>query len=439
MKLIDREWVSRAPKLRHVAPFDGIRAIGVFGVMIGHSFPLDTLSYAGIVDIFFVISGFLITSLLLQEHRTHGRIDLRKFYARRSIRLLPLLYVVLFVTAVGALIAKSTGALDGTLFTLKDLAKETLASGFYVHNIVYPTLGGPWHAHLWTLSVEEQFYLIVGLLMLVSLARGGIKVVTAMLVAFVACVQISRGFGITFGQPGLAMAVWLQRPDSLAVGMLGAIACAYLPDPLTPKQRNLMKIGGTIGVLGIFTAVWASTAFARNQLNIHIPFWPGDANYVADPDAVVNALVKQDGWRLHMPGGPFWLQWGFTLSSWSFLLITFPAFRVAEWWGNRILSLKWFVRIGGLLSYGLYVWHYPAQHFTRMIFGTVDTGRYGDHYRMNMSPYLQLLIDVILPFALAVPSYLFVEKKALAIKDRFQVDKAARVEARAAKGQTDPG
>ncbi len=427
MKIIDREWVSKAPKLSHVAPFDGIRGLGILGVMIGHSYPLDTLSFAGIVDIFFVISGFLITSLLLQEQRTHGRIDLKKFYARRSIRLLPLLYVLLLVVGVGGILAKYAGLLDGTIFTIGELFKESVTAGLYVHNIFFPTLGGAWHAHLWTLSVEEQFYLVVGIFMLVGLKRGGIRVVTAILIVLIAAIQFSRAFGITGSLPGPALAVWLQRPDSLMVGMLCAIVNAHLAGPLTERTKRVLKLGGYIGVVGIFVAVWASTSFARNRLGVHVPFWPGDANYVKDPEGVVQRMLDEGGWRLNMAGGPYWLQWGFTLSSWSFFLITLPAFRVPEWGPNRFLSIKWLVRMGGLLSYGLYLWHYPVQHFTRLIVGTVDTGRAGDYTRLNLNPIAQLVLDVLLPFALAVPTYFFVEKKALELKDRFQVDRSTTV------------
>lgn len=425
VKLIDREWVSKAPKLRHVAPFDGIRGIGIIGVMIGHSYPLDTLSFAGIVDIFFVISGFLITSLLLQEQRTYGRIDLKKFYARRSLRLLPLLYVTLALVGIGGLIAKATGLLEGTVYTLSELVKESLAAGVYMHNIFFPTLNGAWHAHLWTLSVEEQFYLVVGILMLVALKRGGIKPVAMLLVALVVAIQVSRGFAITGPLKGPVFAVWLQRPDSLMVGMLCAIVNANLADPLSQRTKTILKAGGYIGIVGIFFAIWASSAFARNQLGWNIQFWPGDANYSKNPDAVVDGLLSQGGWRLDM-GRVYWLQWGFTLSSWSFFLITLPAFRVPEWWPNKLLSIKPLVLIGGLLSYGLYIWHYPVQHFTRMIVGTVDTGRSGDHYRMGINPVLQLFLDIALPFAIAVPTYFLVEKKALALKDRFQVDRSIK-------------
>ncbi len=428
MKLVDREWVSKAPKLSHVAPFDGIRGIGIFGVMIGHSFPLDTLSYAAIVDIFFVISGFLITTLLLQEHRTHGRISLRKFYARRTLRLFPLLYVTLAVVGVSALIARFAGVLEGTHYTLRELFNETIASAVYMHNIFFPTLGGAWYGHLWTLSVEEQFYLVVGVTMVVALTRGGIRGITAMLVIGIAAVQLSRGFGITGPFPIPAMGAWLQRPDSLMIGMLGAIINAHIPDPMSPRTRKLLKIGGWIGAFGIIATVWASTAFARNQLGFELPFWPGDANFVADPDQVVEDLVNNSGWRIQMER-TYWLQWGFSVASWSFLLVTLPAFRVPEWWPNKPLSWKPLVRIGALFSYGLYIWHYPVQHFTRMILGTVDTGRPGDHYRMDMHPVLQLVLDCTLPFLLAVPTYYLVERRALQIKDRFQVDKAARAHA----------
>jgi peptidoglycan/LPS O-acetylase OafA/YrhL len=450
MKLIDREWTSKAPKLSHVAPFDGIRGFGILGVMIGHSFPLDTLSWAGIVDIFFVISGFLITTLLLQEHRGYGAIDLRKFYARRTLRLFPLLYVALFTIFVAGVISKQAGWLEGTPYTLRELTKETAASAFYVHNIFFPTLGGAWLAHLWTLSVEEQFYLIVGVLMVVALVRGGIRVMMWLLVAAIAAIQLSRGFGITGPVPELAFAVWLQRPDSLMIGMLAALINAHLPDPLSERTRRLMRIGGWIGVIGLFSAVWASTSFARNQLGIHIPFYPGDPNYLPDgatTEDVIRPLFDAGGWRLRLDR-TYWLQWGFTVVNWSILLICMPVFRVKEWWPNKLMSVKPLVRIGALLSYGLYIWHYPVQHFIRIAVGTTEEKncvvdgvreiyvqgcRAGDHYRTLLHPVVQLILDVGLPFLVAIPTYLFVERKALEIKNRFQVDKAALADAEAAK------
>jgi peptidoglycan/LPS O-acetylase OafA/YrhL len=424
VRIIDREWKSKAPRLAHTPSFDAIRGIGIFGVMMGHSFPIDTLSFAAIVDIFFVISGFLITSLLLQEHRSTDRISLRKFYARRSLRLMPLLYVLLAIVGVAALVAKLTIGIDPPYF-LSDLAKESVAAGLYVHNIAYPTLSGAWYAHLWTLSVEEQFYLVVGVVMMVVLVRGGIRAITVALVVGIAIIQLSRGFGITGPFHQLAFAVWLQRPDSLMIGVLGAIINANLKDPMTRRTKQVLKIGAWVGTAGIIFAVWASTSFARNQLGIHIPFWPGDQNYLpphTDPTQIVSNLVNQPGWRLHFER-TYWMQWGFSLANWSFLLVTLAAFRVKEWLPNRIISRKYLILIGGLLSYGLYLWHYPVQYFLRFFTGTVDTGRFGDHYRMPMNPVLQLFLDCALPFLLAIPTYIFVEKRALALKNRFRVER----------------
>ncbi|HKY14982.1 MAG TPA: acyltransferase [Microthrixaceae bacterium] len=408
--------------------FDGIRGIGIFGVMIGHSFPVDTLSFAAIVDIFFVISGFLITTLLLQEHRSHGQISLRKFYARRSLRLMPLLYVFLVLGGIAALIAKAIGLLEAPYF-LSELAKETVASAFYVHNIVYPLLGGAWYGHLWTLSVEEQFYLVIGVVMMVVLVRGGIKGITWALLAGIAAIQLSRGFGITGPFPELSFAIWLQRPDSLMIGVLGGIANAHLADPLSERTKRLLRIGGWVGVVGVFVAVWGSTSLTRNLLGWNVPFYPGDTNFVphgTDTSVVVRDLIQESGWRLHFDR-IYWMQWGFTLANWSFLVITLAAFRLkpGEWFPHRIMSIKPLVVIGGLLSYGLYIWHYPVQHYLRMVVGTEETGRIGDHYRTTLNPVLQVVLDCALPFLFAVPTYFLVERKALALKDRFQVDKKA--------------
>ncbi len=82
-------FVSEAPRLGFVGGFDGMRGIGVVIVLLGHIFPEGTDSFNPIVDVFFVISAFLIVSLLMQERRQNGRIDLRRFYTRRALRLLP--------------------------------------------------------------------------------------------------------------------------------------------------------------------------------------------------------------------------------------------------------------------------------------------------------------------------------------------------------------
>lgn len=397
---VNRGWVSKAPRLRHVAPFDGMRGVGVLGVMLGHSLPTDSLSFSAIVDWFFVVSGFLITTLLLQEHRDTGGVHVRNFYARRVFRLIPGLVAMLIGTAAIAVVIKATGNLEGGE-TLSGLAKEIVASLFYVHNIAYPTNNGPWIDHLWTLSIEEQFYLVIGVLAFVFISRGRIKLVTVALIVLTAVIQLSRLFfeAGPFGE--VAGAVWLQRPDSLMVGMLGAIISAHIPDPMSDRTRRTMSIAGWLGVVGLLVAVLASTKGPLNPFGFDHPYLPERAHD-----------LLRSGER---PSGFYWVQWGNTLGSWSAVAITMCAFRVPEWGANKFLSLKFFVWTGGLLSYSLYLWHVPVQRLLRAILGVDHDGTGG------IPQGLWVVLAVAAPFAIAYPSYLFVEKRALKFKDRFAV------------------
>ena len=98
-------YVSRAPKLGLVGSFDGIRGIGIGMVLVGHAMFVYMESWVTIVDTFFVLSGFLITTLLLQEHRSTGTISLKKFYQRRGLRLLPSVWLFVGVWLVISTIA----------------------------------------------------------------------------------------------------------------------------------------------------------------------------------------------------------------------------------------------------------------------------------------------------------------------------------------------
>ncbi|MCO5311902.1 MAG: acyltransferase [Microthrixaceae bacterium] len=367
--------------------------------MGGHALPLATHSFSAIVDVFFVISGFLITTLLLQEHRQTGGVAVRKFYARRLLRLLPGLWVMLAGTAVIGVIIKVSGRLDDPALhlgnpTLKALGKEIVVSALYLHNIVYPTNNGPWIDHLWTLSVEEQFYLLIGLASLIFIVRGHIKAITVVLVALTAAIQISR-FALTPGPLGqVAAAVWVQRPDSLMVGMLAAIVSANIADPVPPRVKKALSVAGWVGIPMLFGAVWASTGWAR-ALGIHHAYVP--ENY---------GDLLAAGTR---PTGFYWIQWGNTVANWGVAAITLCLFRVPDWWPNKLMSWKLLVWVGGALSYPLYLWHVPIQLLMRAFL---------PH---NLAPALWVPLAVVVPFAVAYPSWKYVETRALDLKDRFSV------------------
>jgi peptidoglycan/LPS O-acetylase OafA/YrhL len=151
-------------RLGYTPALDGVRGIAIAIVLVEHFGLLPTtggyavLPITGGIDLFFVLSGFLITTLLLEEHAETGRISLRGFYARRARRLLPGLFVML---AVFAAIAVAKG-----IDPLPDLARY----GFYTGNIAmaraHNAATSSGLGHLWSLAQEEQFYLVWPLLLI---------------------------------------------------------------------------------------------------------------------------------------------------------------------------------------------------------------------------------------------------------------------------------
>lgn len=151
----------RSREMGYLPGLDGIRAVAIIGVLLYHAdLPFMPGGFLG-VDVFFVLSGFLITSLILEEFERSGRIDFAKFYLGRARRLLPALVLVLLVTALAAAFIYRDAA--------RQVAADVLASIFYVNNWWYifadqsyfEFIGRPpLLKHLWSLSVEEQFYLI---------------------------------------------------------------------------------------------------------------------------------------------------------------------------------------------------------------------------------------------------------------------------------------
>jgi peptidoglycan/LPS O-acetylase OafA/YrhL len=144
--------------------FDGLRALAVATVFLVHAGEHMPGGFYG-VDVFFVLSGFLITTLLLAEHRETGRIDLREFYIRRARRLLPALVCMIVIVSV---IEVSTSTFHGPLWP------SVLVVLLYVGNWAEAfghTLGGGLMTHTWSLSIEEQFYLVWPIVIVFGLRR----------------------------------------------------------------------------------------------------------------------------------------------------------------------------------------------------------------------------------------------------------------------------
>ena len=170
---------QRAPAKLSAVPYlpglDGMRAIAVVAVMLYHA-NHDWLpgGFLG-VEMFFVISGYLITLLLMAEREQTGRIDLLAFWGRRARRLLPALFVMLFLVLTYTMIFKAS--------VLGKLRGDLVAAFFYVSNWYQVWVGQGYTAgndfvplrHLWSLAVEEQFYLVWPVVMMFLMRRGGTR------------------------------------------------------------------------------------------------------------------------------------------------------------------------------------------------------------------------------------------------------------------------
>ncbi|MFG1990432.1 acyltransferase family protein [Actinoplanes sp. NPDC048988] len=294
---------------------EGLRAIAVTLVVLSHA-GLSTFAggYVG-VDVFFVISGFLITTLLLKELNRTGKISLPGFYARRAVRLLPVSTVVVVATIVAAWLF-----VPATRFT--SITMDGLFSTFYGINwrLAYEgtdylnaTAAPSPLQHLWSLAVEEQFYLVWPLLLLAvgAGARGNRRAAIALsalvVVSLIVSVQQTAGAApwAYFGSHTRAWELGAGALVALAAGRLGR----------TPEAPAAVLTWG-----GLAAVVAAAVTYDEST-----PF-PGSA-----------ALLPVLGTAAVIAGGTSAGRWG----------------------AGRVIGTAPF-RFIGKLSYGWYLWHWPV-------------------------------------------------------------------------------
>src|SRR4028119_1760889 len=211
----------------------GRRAVAVVAVLLYHAgVPFAGGGYVG-VDVFFVISGFLITGLLVRELEKIGTLSLARFYSRRAKRLLPLTVVVLAVVVV----------LSWLLFDpvrMEEVSLGVVAAGLYFMNWLLAARAADYFAagleaspvqHFWTLAVEEQFYLVWPVLILIAAwwsRRTGLGLRPVLAAAFAGVVVSSLAYSVysTQAQAGAAYFSTLTRGWELAIGGLLALVPA---------------------------------------------------------------------------------------------------------------------------------------------------------------------------------------------------------------------
>ncbi|MDT0300728.1 acyltransferase family protein [Streptomonospora wellingtoniae] len=312
---------------RFLPEVQGLRAVAVGLVLVYHvDHDLLPGGYVG-VDVFFVISGFLITSLLLREARTEGRVSLGQFYIRRIRRILPAASVVLAATGLAAFWLLPEPRLAGT-------AKELAASALYVENLLLADQSVDYLAaesaaspvqHFWSLAVEEQFYLLWPLLFVAWAAGGPLLGRRRAILAVTAGVfAVSLGFSAVLTASDAQPAYFLPqtRMWELAAGGVLAVGAAHIT--LSAAARWVLGWAGL-----------AAIGYAALNYDDQTPF-PGLAALLPVAGAVAVIAAGENGGR--------WSTYG--------VLASRPA------------------RFGGDISYALYLWHWPVIVFTLVMTGS---------------------------------------------------------------------
>ncbi|WP_182526737.1 acyltransferase family protein [Nocardioides dongkuii] len=308
---------AEAPPSAFRPDIEGLRAVAVLSVLIYHAGLAWTPGgYVG-VDVFFVISGFLITSLMVREIERSGRLGLADFWARRARRLLPASTLVLAFSAVVAYLWLP-------VTSRKEYGGDIVAAAGYVVNwrlglrevdYLAEQVGQSPVQHYWSLAVEEQFYVVWPLLIAALVALFRHRWRTALLVGIGLVTVASFVFTLSYAvaQPGLAFFVSTTRVWELGVGALLAIAFPTL-------VRLPAAVRGVLGWLGL--AAVAASVLVLDSTTV----WPGPATLL--PVLGTAAAILAGGGT------------------------------AAPWGVGRLLGLAPAVWIGAL-SYSLYLWHWP--------------------------------------------------------------------------------
>jgi peptidoglycan/LPS O-acetylase OafA/YrhL len=341
---------------------DGLRAIAIGLVFLHHTGAIVVPSWRGRffkggflgVDLFFALSGFLITTLLLERRGTDSQ--LRSFYARRALRLLPavvvLLLAMLLITILeGSDLARALRTFPVVLGYVTNWAA--------LHNIVI----SPYVTHLWSLAIEEQFYLVwpVTLLALLALrlSREEVAVVALVLAA--------------------ASALWRAHLWEIGTGWLAI----YIR---TDARADALLIGAMLALIGPFRVTKYFNAAARNT-----------AAYCG------LAILIGGSWFVP-PSSKMLYLGGFTVVAIGAVAII-AVETTGPWSGHRVLSSAPMVFVGRL-SYSLYLWHFLVFWVVAVHLASWPTG-------------VRFAVSWTAAFACAYASFAIVERPALRLKERI--------------------
>jgi peptidoglycan/LPS O-acetylase OafA/YrhL len=356
------------PENRRRNDIQGIRAVAIISVVAYHADLALPAGFVG-VDVFFVLSGFLISSILHRELQETGRIDYKSFIARRARRLIPAQALLILCCIIGSalllspLTAQQKLAADASISATAFAANAffALKSGYFVPAAEENPL-----LHMWSLSVEEQYYLVFPVFVFIAwrLCHGKPSMRKLALIALAASASLSLSVAASFnclpdiwplsalaGNGDLSARLAFYSPVTRAWEFLAGAAAAVLVAVRPPNQRTSRTLS-YVGATGIAVSFVAATGMG--------PF-PG-----------VAALLPAVATSLMLVAGHF----GST---------NIP---------TRLLSSKPLVAIGNV-SYGWYLWHWPVIVFVKVWCG---------------DNHLLVPLAAVLSLAPAVASYKYVER-----------------------------
>jgi peptidoglycan/LPS O-acetylase OafA/YrhL len=309
-------------RLKYLPGLVGLRAISVIAVLAYHYRPDHSLYRGGFlgVEVFFVISGYLITSLLLAERRRRGGVSLRNFWLRRARRLAPALFALILATGLFMVIRHH----DQLHANRGDLLFGFWGENWWtiLHHALYGEAGKPQPLqHLWSLAVEEQFYLLWPLAFIAGMFLLGRKRMpwAVATVAAVSWIGAILWLHTSHQSPAdLQNALYLSTPTRAYGLLLGALA-AFLLGPERFRGKPAPSAPRTLNIAGVVALVLLGVQMYFQTLNSHALFY-----------------------------------FGFLLTDLLTLTLIVVVVHPASSW-NRLLGVRPLREIG-LRSYGIYLW-----------------------------------------------------------------------------------
>jgi peptidoglycan/LPS O-acetylase OafA/YrhL len=359
----------------NVPGWNGLRGVAVLIVFVSHMeviLPIPTLlvipGATVSLDSFFVLSGFLITALLLREQARYGKIGIGPFYRRRALRLLPALYVVVLANALFAYFSHQwlhteVPSIFSVLFYYSNYYSATAA------NPLSPALASGYQ-HLWSLSFEEQFYFIWPWLTIVLLTiRVRLRTVIIILLTLITLIGAWRFW--QFEETHRWWSLFL-RTDTRADSILWGALFAHI------------WVRGRIPQKGLVVAGWISAAF----LLACLPF------------------AKEEG--------PFVFLGGFDAIDVACALLIL-AILDGRWVGRRLFEFKPFVALG-VVSYAFYLWHLPVFFAIRF-------------YDPHWNDVLRVVVAIVVTLALTIMSWFLLERHLMRWSSRLEANRRVKLAA----------